>query len=155
MANVVARFLYQNQLASLHERVSGIEQLLASLFEGGGLSLPGLPPNVDPGPEDFARLPGGLGGVIRRPPIADPATIDLARLRELALLPEFAELRVADLLRRLRPHPGGDPPSVDISRLTAAELEQRLHGIAAEKVRLESQEHALRKRLDDLKKGAG
>jgi len=153
MSTNVARLLYQNQLASLHERLSGIEQLLASLFDGG-FSFPGLPPNVDPGPEDFTRLPA----FARRPvpghgPIVDPATVDLARLRELALLPEFAEMRVAELLRRLRPFPGGDPPSLDISRLTAVVLEQRLHTIAAEKVRLETQEHALRKRLDELKKG--
>jgi len=90
---------------------------------------------------------------LRRPwPGGDPAVYDLVRLRELALQPEFANLKVAELLSRIRPPRWGDPGPSDFVRLPLGELEEELHRVHAQKIRLESLEKTLADRVTELKK---
>lgn len=145
----------RNQLAQLNERLSVIEDVLDQLVGGSGAWGGAVPlPVVDPGPEDFGRT--RTFAAWRRPgPIGDPAVYDLVRLRDLATQPEFANFKVAELLQRIRPHHGGDPGPSDIVRLPLAELEEQLHRVGAQKIRLESLEKMLTDRISELKKTAG
>jgi hypothetical protein len=45
----------------------------------------------------------------------------------------------------------GDPPPIDISRLTASQLESSLHTINAERSRLDSMETMIKQQLETLK----
>jgi len=143
----------RSQYAQLHERVSLIEdvldQLVGQAYWGGGWGWPG--PIADPATEDFTRT---RSIAAFRRPHGDPAVHDLVRLRELALQPEFANLQVSELLRRIRPHPGGDPGPSDIARLTLVELEEELHRVHAQKIRLDSFEKMLDDRVAELKRTA-
>ena len=141
----------RSQYAQLHERVSLIEDVLDQLMGQGDWGWPGPGPVVDPGPEDFTRT---RSIAAFRRPHGDPAVHDLVRLRELALQPEFANLQVSELLRRIRPHPGGDPGPSDIVRLTLGELEEELHRVHAQKIRLESFEKMRDDRVAELKRTA-
>lgn len=69
----------------------------------------------------------------------------LARLEALVLEPEA----VSNLVLRVRPPfpTPGDPAPIDLSRLSAAQLQLALHAIAAERIRLEGVENLVRERL--------
>jgi hypothetical protein len=150
MPTSLSSLFHRNQYAQLHDRLTLLESIIEHLIAGGELGG-ASGPFTDPGPEDFgrARLAGVFGG--RRPPIGDPAVFDLARLRDLATQPEFANMKVADLLRRIRPQPG-DPVPEDIHRFNIAELEEQIHRLAAQRIRLDSMEKMLNERLAELKK---
>ncbi len=47
-------------------------------------------------------------------------------------------------------HLGGDPPPIDVSRLSAAQLESMLHTISAERSRLDSMETLIRQQHERL-----
>jgi len=47
--------------------------------------------------------------------------------------------------------PIGDPPPIDVSRFSVAQLEAALHSISAEKARLGSMETMIKQQLDKLK----
>jgi hypothetical protein len=47
--------------------------------------------------------------------------------------------------------PIGDPPPIDVSRFSIAQLEAALHSIAAEKARLNSMETLIKQQLDKAK----
>ena len=146
MPTSLSSLFQRNQYAQLHDRVSLLESVIEHLIGGGGYGgWPG--PNVDPGPEDFSRTrTAGVFGIHR--PHGDPAVYDLARL---AMQPEFANMKVADLLRRIRPQPG-DPAVEDINRFNVAELEDQVNRLAAQRIRLDSMEKMLNERLAELKK---
>ncbi len=46
----------------------------------------------------------------------------------------------------------GDPPPLDVSRLSISQLESSLHTINAEKARLNSMETMIKQQLETLKK---
>jgi hypothetical protein len=48
--------------------------------------------------------------------------------------------------------PIGDPPPIDVSRFSVAQLEAALHSIAAEQARLGSMETMIKQQLDKAKK---
>lgn len=93
---------------------------------------------------------GGLGG----PPIGDPPPDDFVRLR-----PDLFQTRLIDLIRGIRIN--ADPPPDDIirfrgdlvgtiARLSRAEVEEQIHKVNAELVRLRSVEQMLNDRLANL-----
>jgi hypothetical protein len=78
------------------------------------------------------------GGWRPRPPIGDSVTADTSRIEAL--------LR---LIPGRGPH--GDPPVSDITRLSATEIEERVHEIAAAITRLQGQQSELHARLRELR----
>lgn len=70
-------------------------------------------------------------------PIVDPASIDRVRATATA---NFARIG-----------PSVDPLPIDVSRLTASQLESSLHTINAERSRLDSMETMIKQRLENLK----
>lgn len=93
---------------------------------------------------------GGFGGN----PVVDPPPDDFVRLR-----PDIFQTRLIDLIRLIRPNV--DPPPDDIirfrgdlvstiSRLSRAEVEEQIHKVNAELVRLRSVEQMLNERLANL-----
>jgi len=71
-------------------------------------------------------------------PIGDSVTADTSRIEAL--------LR---LIPGRGPH--GDPPAVDIARLSATEIEERSHEVAAAITRLQAQQNELHARLRELR----
>jgi hypothetical protein len=86
---------------------------------------------VDPGPYPPYGGGGGGWGGWRPHPIVDSAT--------------FANSALA------RVGPIGDPPPIDVSRFSVAQLEATLHSINAEKARLSSIEAMVKQQLEKLK----
>jgi len=63
--------------------------------------------------------------------------------------------RIEALLRLIPGRgPHGDPPPIDITRLSVAELEERVHEVAAAITRLQGQQSELHARLRELRAGA-
>ena len=78
----------------------------------------------------------GGGGGIHIPPKGDPAAEDTKRVAEL-----------------LRVIPRGDPPPIDIGRLTLEEAENRLNEISAAISRFQAQHGELQARIKQLRGG--
>lgn len=87
-------------------------------------------PVVDPGPWPNPVVdPGPWGGGGFVSPVR-PAAATFARIGQI-----------------------GDPPPIDISRFSLAQLESALHSINAEKARLNSLETMIKQQIDKAKKG--
>ena len=118
---------------------AGVEARVSQLFQ----RRPGW--IADPPPEDFLNL--RLLDLIRRwrGGTTDPAPEDLANVR------------LGDLLRQpvhFPPvHQPGDPGPDDIARLSRQEVEEQVHKVNAEVVRLQSLGKLLNERLGQLKEG--
>lgn len=94
---------------------------------------------VDPAPYPWRHYPW------RYPfpspsPVADPA-------------PDPFTFAGGFTVRRPQFGPIGDPPPIDISRLSAAQLQSTLHNINAERARLDGLEEMVQKQLDQLNQG--
>ena len=98
------------------------------------------PPQGDPAVSDRVRLAEAL---LRRPPHGDPAVSDRVRLEVGEIDPIVAEW-IARLLA------GVDPPTEDLTRLTAGELAATARVVAADIVRLKSIEGLLKERLQEV-----
>ena len=105
---------------------------------GGGRPHPIVDPAAYAGIYRGAMEAGSWGG---RPPwgpgIVDPAAYAGAVPYQAAMLGRFG--------------PVGDPPPIDVSRFSIAQLEAALHTINAEKARLNSMESLVKGQLDRLK----
>ena len=84
-----------------------------------------------------ARRPGVLGPNIGA--VADPAASHL----QTSAFGQEALHKIG--------HTGGDPPPIDVSRFSIAQLEASLHSINAEKARLASMETMINQQLTKLK----
>ena len=126
----------------------------------------------DPPPSDFSRLGSDVEAraaqLFQRRPgwIADPPPEDFLNLRLLDLIrrwrggttdpaPEdLANVKLGDLFRHFPPiHQPGDPGPEDIARLSRQEVEDQIHKVSAEVVRLQSLGKLLNERLGQLQKG--
>jgi len=98
-------------------------------------------PVVDPVTSQFAQ-----SAFVQQPghAVVDPATFAGAAQARAA-----AATALPAALSNLRPV--GDPPPIDVSRFSQAQLEATLHSIAAEKARLSSMETLVNQQLDKLK----
>jgi hypothetical protein len=76
--------------------------------------------------------------------VVDPATFSAA-----------AQSRASVAASLGRVGPIGDPPPIDFSRFSAAQLESTLHSINAEKARLASLEALVTKQLENTKAEQG
>lgn len=126
-------------LKNLEERLTRLEAALAQV----SATRPG--PVVDPAPW------GGGGAVVdpapypwrpypwRPYPIADPAP------------DQFVTRRGGIFGGNIGPI--GDPPPIDISRFSAAQLRAALHNINAERARLDGLEEMVKTQLDQLNQG--
>lgn len=141
----------------LEARLTRVE---AALAQSGGRPQPVVdpaafagafrwPPNpvVDPTPwphpvVDPVPWPHPIVDPVPWPrPIVDPATFATMA----------AQSRAAATTSFGRVGPIGDPPPIDVSRFSIAQLEATLHSINAEKARLTSLEALVTKQLDKLK----
>ena len=145
----------EDNLKKLEERLTRLEATLAPPSAGAsaaGWTYYPRSPVVDPAP----WWPGGAWGHPRWPwpnpivdpvpwpgPVVDPAPWGWGRV------PIDAVTAVS--LGRIGPT-GGDPPPIDVSRMSAAQLEATLHSINAEKARLSSMETMIKQQMDKLKK---
>jgi hypothetical protein len=77
-------------------------------------------------------------------PIVDPASYAVAAQSRAATAASFGRFG-----------PIGDPPPIDVSRFSIAQLEATLHSINAEKARLSSLEGLVKKQLETLKAEQG
>lgn len=97
----------------------------------GGWGRPRWPTHiVDPGP-----YPGVVVDPAPTPQTFDPAIFQSAASAALGRIGRVA-----------------DPPPIDITRLSAVQLESALHSIAAERARLDSMEQMVKKQLETAKK---
>jgi hypothetical protein len=135
-------FALRRQNVTLSRRLAIVESILE---QAGIVDAVLQGPQVDPSPDDLGRAGalGGLGGLGGPggglPPFADPAPDDIVRGVTIN------RQTLAEILRRFRP---GDPAPVDISRFTRVQVESALHGIAAERARLDSLETMLREQIN-------
>lgn len=141
-------------LKNLEERLSRIE---AALSQQGGASaaFPSGGPIADPAPwgggggwgwhwpYHWPPRPIGDPAPFALRPMVDPATF---AFRPIADPAAFAHHQQAALGRI--GVTGGDPPPIDVSRFSAAQLQAALHSIAAEKARLDSMEKLIKQHLD-------
>src|ERR1044071_2034533 len=98
---------------------------------------------VDPAPHPGWGYPRPRPVVDPAPwpnPIVDPA-VSIDRLRASAAATTLG--RIGHI---------GDPPPIDISRLTASQLESSLHTINAERSRLDSMEMMIKQQLETMRR---
>jgi hypothetical protein len=102
---------------------------------------------VDPAPWPWW---GGGWGYPRPHPVVDPAPFPMPVV-DPAPWGGWAQVRqpIGTTLGRIGHI--GDPPPIDVSRLTVTQLEASLHTINAEKARLDSMEAMIRQQLDRLR----
>ncbi len=155
-------------IKKLEARLTRLEATI-SLHPGGGTSanVPFPSAVVDPGPWPYPGGWGGGWGGGRPHPIVDPATyagmyrgmVDTAQwgggrppwgpgIVDPAAYAGAVPYQAAMLGRF---GPVGDPPPIDVSRFSIAQLEAALHTINAEKARLNSMESLVKGQLDRLK----
>lgn len=152
-------------MKKLEARLTRLEAAMAQQTGAGGAGTTGLPAGfiADPAPYPY----GGWGGWGWRPhPIVDPAAFAAhgrpgvitdpgpTHFRPVVDPAAFASAAqpqmTATALGRIGPI--GDPPPIDVSRFSIAQLEATLHSIAAEKARLASMETMVTQQLNTLKK---
>jgi len=172
-----------DRIKILEERLTRLEATLAQRQTGpgtsGGFTPPGgvivdsapwagnqfqfIPrpsPVVDPAPWPYWG--GGWGGWGRPrwpTPIVDPGpfptpVVDPAPWHSPVVDPAVFAQSAAAALGRFRPV-GGDPPPPDLSRLSVQQLEATIHGISAERARLDAMEEMVKKQIEALKKQPG
>jgi hypothetical protein len=137
-------YVLRRHNAQLVQRI----ELIEAILERAGIIdavIGGIGPHVDPAPEDIGRIStysnagiaGRLGGWA-----TDPSPDDYGRVG-------ISERLIAALRSGFRPpRYDVDPSPRDLSRLSKAQLEVAIHGIAAERVRLDSMESLLKQQLD-------
>jgi len=152
MSSFAANVLFEKQLVHLQDRLSTLERFVAALLEAVG-QRPGLPPSVDPDPEDLAR--SALLG-IRRP----GSVPGLSAIRPPSTSFAFASSRLSPSSPTCGSpsscvasgrSPGIRRPSISVASRWRNSSAQ--HEIAAAKIRLDSAEQAVKNRVADLKKG--
>ena len=118
----------------------------------GGWGIPHRPipsPVVDPAPWWYGGWPPGWPPRWPPSPVVDPApwptpVVDPAPWAG-------GQAAASTLLARIG-HVG-DPPPIDVGRLTASQLESALHTINAERSRLDATEQMIKQQIEKLKKG--
>jgi hypothetical protein len=153
-------------IKKLEARLTRLEATLAQQPSGAGAATAALPSGavVDPAPWGGGGW-GGWGGWGRPHPIVDPAVfagsgrwpgavVDPVPwpgggVVDPAAFAGAAQARAAATLGRVGPI--GDPPPIDVSRFSVAQLEATLHSINAEKSRLASMETMVTQQLGKLK----
>lgn len=140
-------YVLRRQSVQLAQRIDLIEAILDRAGIIDAVIDGTFGPHVDPAPEDLGRIgsfgmAGRFGGWV-----ADPSPDDLGRLG-------ISE-RLLAALKGWRPPRPGDPSPLDLSRLSKLQLEIALHGVEAERVRLDSMESLLKQQLDDVQAQAG
>jgi len=159
----------EDSLKRIEERLTRLEAVLAQLPGGpGGVTAPGgavvdpapwaragwvLQPRPIPSPiVDPAPWWGGGWGPPRWPtPVVDPApwptpVVDPAPWGGGYLTSSQAASTLFGRIGHV-----GDPPPIDVSRLSISQLETALHTINAEKSRLDSLETMIKQQLDRAK----
>src|SRR5262249_37436503 len=95
----------------------------------------------------WAGWGGGWGWYPYWPrPVVDPAAFHRPVVDPAAFHPAPSAAAFASI-----GHVGGDPPPLDISRFSVAQLQASLHSIAAEKARLDAMETLIKQQLDKAK----
>lgn len=152
-----------DRIKILEERLMRLEAAMAQQSTGrpgvaspGGVVVDPAPyprprPVVDPAPWPWGTWPYGyIADPAPRPPmiISDPApwpnpVVDPASIDRVRAMSAAASLG--------RIGPNVDPPPIDVSRFTLAQLESTLHMINAERSRLHSMETMITQQLEKLR----
>jgi len=155
-------------MPALEARLGNIEKMLSTILErNAGVidwgQIP-IPDPSDPAPEDFVRT--RVRELVLKNPgwFTDPPPEDFLNVRVIDLIRRYrggftdpapddlGSVRLRDLITRI---PGGgisDPSPEDIGRLTTIELENQIHKINTEVVRLNSLQRMFTERLQELQK---